>query len=822
MEKLKKEIPRFKISAHVVKQLGAELVSDPVTALMELIKNAYDADSKYVKVTINSTGVLNDENLIYPVHQGYIIVEDGGCGMSEDKVIDSWLMISHSEKRAADGMKAKTPLGRTPLGDKGLGRLSTQRLANICEIYTKAIDKPAVHVGFDWRTFDEAKSLDDVEVVVRHDAFTKTNGTKIVLSDLVDSSTWKDEELKRFEALMCQLISPFNDNRGFKVFLSVDGQDIDLAREMKKAQDLAISKMVFEFNSHAIDLKVNIDRRKLKGNSKDGIYEKLIEEDNGEQFLSYFLSLKGSRNFSKGEGKNWLEYHISITPEQLETKNLINWPDDNPGPFLGEIYEYSFDRNMDDDSLVTLYESFTAYKKFIQNQLGVKIYRDGFAIRPYGIDGTDWIGLSKLQTSGKSFYGLRPGNIIGYVSIDEGVNPKLKDKTDREGLIENTYKRNFLLLLNITLDRVNECFEHLRRSYLKYKEKKADNNVKIKTTEEAFKAIRQVSESSEKITSQYKDVVAGIKEVERKINKSSLSSGQLDLFSSTTNQHVIEEIKQVLTEAREVLESANKVLGQSVYLDETISVLSPQLESMKAQLASLMQLASLGIISEMVSHELTQISDRLMGEATTVELGMKHDSTSSEMLYTLIYTIKTEVAAIRNQIKHLDSSMRYQAGKKEILSVASLMEDEKKFYDGNYAEKGIMIDVLTSNNFHIECSKGILIQVLDNLLNNSVYWLNNDYTNKDNKRQKRITILIDAPTVVVEDSGPGVDPDIESTMFDLFVTRKPIGKGRGLGLFIVKELLKADKCDIRLDSKTNEYGRKYRFVIDLNNITTER
>ena len=180
------------------------------------------------------------------------------------------------------------------------------------------------------------------------------------------------------------------------------------------------------------------------------------------------------------------------------------------------------------------------------------------------------------------------------------------------------------------------------------------------------------------------------------------------------------------------------------------------------------------------------------------------------------------MAAIRNQIKHLDSSMRYQAGRKEILSVASLMEDEKKFYDGNYAEKGIMIEVLISKNFHIECSKGILIQVLDNLLNNSVYWLNNDYTNKDNKRQKRITILIDAPTVVVEDSGPGVDPDIESTMFDLFVTRKPIGKGRGLGLFIVKELLKADKCDIRLDSKTNEYGRKYRFVIDLNNITTER
>ncbi len=128
---------RFDINPHIVRQLGGELVPDDITALMELVKNAYDADSPYVRISINTKEPYEEESLKYPNNKGYIVIEDGGFGMNETVILKSWLTISYSQKRADENnVKPKTPLGRTPLGDKGLGRLSTQRLADCCEIFT--------------------------------------------------------------------------------------------------------------------------------------------------------------------------------------------------------------------------------------------------------------------------------------------------------------------------------------------------------------------------------------------------------------------------------------------------------------------------------------------------------------------------------------------------------------------------------------------------------------------------------------------------------------------------------------------------------------
>ena len=114
----------FDITPHIVKQLGEQLVSDEITALLELIKNSFDADATYVSIEINTTGQYTKEKLFYPNHRGFIVVEDDGFGMSENTIMKSWLLISYSQKRELKEAKKKTPGGRTPLGDKGLGRLT--------------------------------------------------------------------------------------------------------------------------------------------------------------------------------------------------------------------------------------------------------------------------------------------------------------------------------------------------------------------------------------------------------------------------------------------------------------------------------------------------------------------------------------------------------------------------------------------------------------------------------------------------------------------------------------------------------------------------
>src|SRR6185437_297982 len=113
--------PHFDISAAVVRRLGDELVSDEVTAIVELVKNAYDADADYAHVVVNTTDAPPGAASKFPKAIGYITIDDDGMGMGRDDIERGWLIISLSGKRVMKAAGEKTPKGRTPLGDKGLG-----------------------------------------------------------------------------------------------------------------------------------------------------------------------------------------------------------------------------------------------------------------------------------------------------------------------------------------------------------------------------------------------------------------------------------------------------------------------------------------------------------------------------------------------------------------------------------------------------------------------------------------------------------------------------------------------------------------------------
>lgn len=122
----------------------------------------------------------------------------------------------------------------------------------------------------------------------------------------------------------------------------------------------------------------------------------------------------------------------------------------------------------------------------------------------------------------------------------------------------------------------------------------------------------------------------------------------------------------------------------------------------------------------------------------------------------------------------------------------------------------------------VSINKGKLIQVFDNLINNSIYWLNVNSGLFTATNNARINIRIAYPWVYYEDNGLGIDSSIEGTLFEPFVTRKPKGEGRGLGLFIIRQLLDAIQCDIVLDEKRNEHGNRFSFSINLAVISTEK
>ncbi len=115
-------------------------------------------------------------------------------------------------------------------------------------------------------------------------------------------------------------------------------------------------------------------------------------------------------------------------------------------------------------------------------------------------------------------------------------------------------------------------------------------------------------------------------------------------------------------------------------------------------------------------------------------------------------------------------------------------------------------------DFEILFNPGRLTQVLDNLTTNSEYWIEHFYGANSNKGQ--IFLEIRDPQLVFYDNGQGIRPDLEETLFELFVSGKETEEGSGLGLFITRQLLQRDNCSISLDRTRNSHGRLYRFVIN--------
>jgi len=135
---------RFHVDASVVFQLGESLVSDVVQALVELVKNAYDADASFVRIVVDTENFppadleIDAGSHSHAPSPGYILIEDDGTGMTRSVIRQGWLTISRSPKRTFKRELRVTPKGRTPLGDKGLGRLGVQRLGNRVHILTRA------------------------------------------------------------------------------------------------------------------------------------------------------------------------------------------------------------------------------------------------------------------------------------------------------------------------------------------------------------------------------------------------------------------------------------------------------------------------------------------------------------------------------------------------------------------------------------------------------------------------------------------------------------------------------------------------------------
>lgn len=821
--------PHFDISAAVVRQLGDELVSDEVTAIVELVKNAYDADADYAHVVVNTFDPPIGNKGKFPRAVGYVTVEDDGMGMDRADIERGWLMISLSGKRVMKAAGVKTPKGRTPLGDKGLGRLSTQKLGHNLELYTRKDGQAeTIHVAFAWDAFTDDKSLSQVPVTIDPAIDARNKGTLLVISGLRNPEVWRGNAAEKLIADLSQIISPFAEARPFLVTLRIDGRPIDLGQVSARVRSAAVGKFEIDYAGSRMDLAGKFRLVKLRGNQDQDSFERLLARDNGRAFFSYLKLKKAPVEFKYSDDPNYfLEFRFCLSLAALGgVEKVPGYPPGaslvvaDPGPFHAEIDEFLLRGDEEGAKLGGLTNA-NEVSGIVRLHAGIKVFRDGFAIKPYGLNGEDWLRLSAQQTSATSYYGLRPQNVIGFVSISEAANGNLREKTDREGFVSNPYSQNFRRLMIEAVEAIGGFYEWTRRNFNSYK---ADLPVRSKPFEGGGKTLSDAESVANRLAA-YRNTAKALEAstagVRNKIAAVTSKIEQAPLLSSAAERELaglFADANQALEASQALFAELTRYSAEAKDLADIVATLSPRLDVLRDQLQDFSELAGLGLLAEALSHEVQNQTDRLMQKAAGAIARARKSSPPNAELLVFGQEVTSAASALRKQIGHLSPSLRYQRDKIETFQVAGLVDQIRDHFTDRWANFGIVTAVeYGSVDFAIKTNRGRLTQVIDNILLNSEYWLT-ETQSRDKEFQPKLSIYYAVPRIRIWDNAGGVDPAVEGVLFEPFITLKPKDEGRGLGLFICAQILESMGCGISLLAERNEYGRRYIFELDLSGV----
>ena len=194
----------FKVSAGLKDIIGKELITNKFVAIFELVKNAFDADSRKVDITFNY-----DNGVIYSIE-----IQDYGKGMSADQIINNWLNVAYSDKKPQNAIKKGIKFERAQLGAKGVGRFSCDRVGSVVNLYTRQLHEEVVHhITINWDNFENVDDQSFLDIPVEYEDLVDykfpEQGTLIRISNLREF--WDRNELLELKRMLMKLISPNTD-----------------------------------------------------------------------------------------------------------------------------------------------------------------------------------------------------------------------------------------------------------------------------------------------------------------------------------------------------------------------------------------------------------------------------------------------------------------------------------------------------------------------------------------------------------------------------------------------------------------------------------
>ncbi len=414
----------FKARAHLLKLLGDELIGDDRLAIFELVKNSYDADATQVDVTLD---LESDDPKI-------VVRDFEGHGMDENTILNKWMEIGTDSKRQKN-RKRSPKYKRMPLGEKGVGRLAVHKLGKDLTINTRAAGHPEYRIKINWPSLiEDAEYIEDAKVKIEElespEVFqSDQTGTKIEIHDL-NTKDWARGDIRRLKRLLTSLVSPFEGVSDFSVNLQIPGREKDL-KDVLEAQDV-LGRAIWRYDFF-IDEQANFSYS--YGFNPPSLFKELSNnsvstDDDRLELIPPDKAKKASRK-TKDKDK------LFLSDNDLE----------GIGPISGTFYIYLRDRKV-----LNALGAYQDVKNYLDEQTGVRVYRDSIRVFNYGEVDDDWLDLNtaRINAPGKK---IDTNMVIASIDLDLERSSSLKEKTNREGFDNDlTYKR-FKWIVSSALER---------------------------------------------------------------------------------------------------------------------------------------------------------------------------------------------------------------------------------------------------------------------------------------------------------------------------------------------------------------------------------
>ncbi|SHH10364.1 sensor histidine kinase [Massilia sp. CF038] len=441
---------KFRPYARLLTMLGDQLIKNERIALVEIIKNSYDADASWVKVTFEGFDPDFGAN-----STSRIIIEDDGIGMTESIIEDHWVNPATPLKFIGKQGSPVTKKGRVIQGEKGIGRFALLKLGRKIEISTRAVrQKSEQSLTLDVSSYDEnflgktesALFLDDIgitlsstetpayikpaQISIGTRRVTRANhGTRIQISAL--ASAWSRAKVAKVYEDLTRLQS---------IFVGNEAVGSDNLTDRESSDEFVVS--IFrdeEYQPFSVAHKEkleNIIENQTVLKVVGGFDQERLQFDFELDGVPTVLSLKDAELSGMTAFRNYFGKDGGV----LEQRGV------NCGPFSFAFYVFDFSNDAKGR-----YELDGEQKKLIKEHR-IYLYRDGIRVYPYGDPEDDWLQIDVTRGTIRASEFLSNDQVVGYVNITQKANPDLKDKTSREGLIDTGYATaDFVALLRLIL-----------------------------------------------------------------------------------------------------------------------------------------------------------------------------------------------------------------------------------------------------------------------------------------------------------------------------------------------------------------------------------